>query len=363
MLNIFNKYFWTIVVICSGGLIPSYAFAHEAYVVPTNFFWDHMSRGFSMRAVEALHNPHNVAVFLWVVSGVNFLLFLNFLFRCSRSGVWLEKQIIRLASIGPLFVRGALAISFFYSALTWSFLGPELSFRAVPYADVIRLILFSASILFAIGLFTEIVAGVSLIIFLAGFAVYGSYLGTYADYLGVLIVLLLFGMRTASCDRVVLGATSRFEYWKKYEPSIIRIFFGFALCYGAITVKFLHPDLTTFVVTHWNLTQFHWLFPSDPLLVTFGAGLAELVIGLFIVIGFELRLMVLISLFYLTLSLFFFRELVWPHLMLYGISLNLLVQSEIFTVDHILFDTSKIPLWVRPFLPHRNHGKGETGDK
>ncbi len=72
-----------------------------------------------------------------------------------------------------------------------------------------------------------------------------------------------------------------------------------------------------------------------------------------------MRLTILISLFYITLSLLFFRERVWPHLLLYGISFNLLVQPETFTIDHILFKKhrKKHLWWKRSFLPHNEKGK------
>ncbi len=188
------------------------------------------------------------------------------------------------------------------------------------------------------GFMTELAAAIGIGIFISAFLVFGTYMFTYSNYLGEFIVLLLFGMRAFSIDTYLFGPLRRFHNFEKYETLIIRIMYGFALIYAAIVVKLLHPDLTTSVVTTWNLTQFHWLFPSDPLLVAFGAGIVECVIGLFIIFGFEMRLTVLISLFYITLSLLYFREMVWPHILLYGISFNLLVQPETFTLDHLFFE-------------------------
>lgn len=342
-------------------LVPAAVSAHEAYVLPGDYFWDQLQRPFSWRAWAALADPANLRMTLSIIFGVFVALTLNFIFRRSRAGKRAARFVERLAPLGPLFVRAAIAIALFYSALSWSFLGPELSLHALPFAQAMRLAIFAISVLIAFGLFTELAAAVGILIFTIGFWAYGAYLLTYLNYLGELIVLLLFGMRQWSLDHTFFGPLKRLVHWEKYETSIVRICYGLALCYAGITVKFLHPDLTEHVVTTWNLTQFHWLFPSDPLLVTLGAGLAELAIGLFILVGFEMRLTVAISLFYITLSLLFFRELVWPHLLLYGISLNLLVQPEVFTIDHILFPEGRrrrrgkpIPLWHHPFLPHGN---------
>ncbi|MGH7245319.1 MAG: hypothetical protein ACREGI_00105, partial [Candidatus Levyibacteriota bacterium] len=70
--------------------------------------------------------------------------------------------------------------------------------------------------------------------------------------------------------------------------------------------------------------------------------LSEISIGLFILLGFAMRFTVLISLFFITLSLLYFHELIWPHIMLYGISFSLLINSgDVFTIDHY------VPFWIQ----------------
>lgn len=317
--------------------VPHAVSAHEAYVLPSDYFWSQLSGPDSFGALNALANPDNVRITFYVVAGTILVYLLNFLLRRTRFGYRLHKAPERLAFLGPIFVRATIAAAFFFSALSWSFLGPELSLLGMPLPWLMRGILFAASGMILLGLFTEAVAAVVLIVFTIGLWRYGLYLLTYLNYLGELIVLLLFGMRQWSFDRLMFGPLQRFPKLREYETSIVRIFYGVALIYAAITVKFLHPAMTARVVTDWHLTQFHWLFPSDPLLVVLGAGLAEFAIGLFILLGFEMRLTVLVSLFYITLSLLYFRELVWPHLMLYGISLSLLVKPEAFTLDRVFF--------------------------
>lgn len=311
------------------------AYAHEAYVLDHTTFWHSLSEPANLHAIDALKNSHNIKVALSVVGGILALLLINFLFQRSRMGRRVSSFVEHAAPAGPVILRLTIAVTFFFSAYYWSFLGPELPITAMPYAALVRGLLFMASICIGVGLFTEIAAFVALMLFTLGFAVFGAYLITYLNYLGEILVLLLFGSRAWSLDRIAFGRQQRFKKFARYESTIVRVFYGLALAYAAIMVKFLHPELTIKVVNDWNLTQFGWLFPHDPLLVALGAGISELVIGLFIIIGFELRLTLLISLFYITLSLLYFRELVWPHLMLYGIAVSLLIQPETFTLDSL----------------------------
>lgn len=317
--------------------------AHEAYVLPYETFWRALGEPAGPKAFDALKNPHNFWVFIVIAATTALLLTLNLLLRRTKLGGRLHRWPERYAHLGRHFVRFAIAAAFFFSAASQTFLGPELREGLFPHAPLISLAVFAISLMIAFGLFTEAAALLGLAVFIKSFSIFGPYLLTYFNYLGELIVLLLFGLRTFSLDHYLFGPLRRFKYLKKYETTIIRAFYGLGLMYAAVTVKLLHPAITLQVVTDWHLTRFHWLFPADPLLVTFGAGLAELVIGFFITIGFELRLTVLVSLFYLTLSLLYFGEAVWPHLLLYGLSFNLLVQPETFTLDNFLFQKPKRP--------------------
>jgi uncharacterized membrane protein YphA (DoxX/SURF4 family) len=198
----------------------------------------------------------------------------------------------------------------------------------MPHGVIIRIFLFAMSGLILLGLFSQLVGLFSLIIFIIGFHVFGYYLLTYFNYLGEIITLLLFGTFIFSLDKILLPELrNSFQFIRKYEPTILRVFYGIALAYAAVNIKLLHPVLTVDVANIYHLNRFSWLFPPDPLLTTMGAGLAELAIGAFIIFGFQTRFVVLISLFYITLSLIFFREAVWPHLMLYGLSINLLINN------------------------------------
>ena len=343
----------------------SVASAHEAYVISYKDFWSGIHAPFSGHAFDALASSSNLHTTIVIVISVFILLTVSFFIRRSSVGQKMSSFIERFSRFGPHFVRVTIGIAFILSALGDSFLGPELKVDLLPFHSLIQTTLLIIGVMILVGFLTEVAALLGIVIFLVGMSVFGGYLFTYLNYFGELLVLLLFGMRVFSIDKYIFGPLRRFTFFEKYETVIVRVFYGLALVYAAITVKLLHPDLTVSVVENWHLTNFHWLFPSDPLLVTLGAGIVETVIGIFIIFGFEMRLTVLISLFYITLSLLYFRELVWPHLLLYGISLNLLVQPEVFTIDHILFSHHRKAKswWRRPFLPHSDRGKSQKESK
>lgn len=319
-----------------AGFLPVQVFAHEAYVLSKAQFENGLHTS-GPNVFNALRSSSNLRVFFLISIVIFAVLVVNFLFSRTRIAKEISNKLEKLSRFGPLLVRLAISASFFFSALSNSFLGPEIPLDTMPYGLMLRAGLFLISFLILLGFFTELAGLVALISFTIAATVYHWYLASYLNYFGEIIVLILFGTREQwSVDRWMFGKLRRFFTIKLYEIDIVRAFYGLALMFVAVDVKLLHPNLTMLVVNQYHLTQFHWLFPHDPLLVTLGAALAELTIGLFILLGFQLRLTVLITLFYITLSLFFFREMVWPHFLLYGISFNLLITPQKLSLDNWL---------------------------
>jgi hypothetical protein len=311
---------------------PFCAFAHEVYVLPSGEVMEGL-HDTSINPFAALTHAGNFRTTLIIALCVIFVLVLNFAFQHSRIGTRLSTVWEKLNAAGPLIVRMAVAVSFFYSAETQSFLGPELHLSSFPFSPLFRIALYCLSVLLFLGLFTEYAAIISLAVFATAAYEFHFYMLTYASYVGEIVALILFGSRTLSLDRIIFGANGWFQSLQKYETLILRSLYGFSLLFAAISVKFVHAILTLEVVNEYGLTRFHFLFPHDPLLSVLGAGLAETAIALCIMLGFELRFAVLVSLFYITLSLIFFRELVWPHYILYGISLSLLAAPSRYGLD------------------------------
>jgi len=192
---------------------------------------------------------------------------------------------------------------------------------------------------------TELAGLVSLLIFIYIASLENGYMLTYANYFGEFVVLFLFGTRFISLDRTFFGRVTFFSSLEKYrdlETPIVRILYGVALIYAGISIKFIHQNLSLLVYNQYHLENF---FHATGSFIASGAGVSEVLIGLFILIGFAMRFTLIISLVFITLSLLFFREMVWPHFILFGISFNLMINSaDKLTVDHYL-----VP-WLRKKL-------------
>lgn len=346
-----------IIFILAMYFSTQHVFAHEAYVLDQNYFWMVQNSQANPIGFAPIQDSTNLKIGITIAVSVIIGLTINFFFRQTKISRRIGAFIERFSDFGPVIIRIAIAVSFFQAARSMNFLGPELPFGLLQHSHWIEVLLYCASFLLFFGFFTEIAACIGLLLFAIAVGKYGTYMFTYIQYVAELLVLLLFGTNKFSVDAFIFpNAIKRFNKVEPYATTIIRVGFGLAFIYTAISVKFLHPELTIHVIDMYALTQFHWLFPSDPMLITFGAGIVEIVIGLFIIFGFELRLTLLVMLFYLTLSISFFNELVWPHYILYGTALGLFFEREIFSVDHIVLrHHRKQHSWgLRPFLPYRH---------
>jgi uncharacterized membrane protein YphA (DoxX/SURF4 family) len=115
---------------------------------------------------------------------------------------------------------------------------------------------------------------------------------------------------------------------KKYKVwgfPLLRIAFGLALLYTGYTVKFQHQDLPIMVYYEYHL---HTIFPAPAAFVAAAAGVVECFIGLCILFGFAVRLTSFLLLITLVLAQFYFHEIVWPHLILYALSLSLFINPN-----------------------------------
>ncbi|HZZ99692.1 MAG TPA: DoxX family membrane protein, partial [Candidatus Paceibacterota bacterium] len=312
------------------------ALAHEAYVLPASEFQPGL-HVYSSNPFAPLIDPSHWKLFLLISALVAISYVLVLWWSTTNVSDRFDRLVKKAGVIGPLVIRLAVSASFFYSAMSNVILGPELPLAGLPVAGLFRFLLFLTSIMILTGTLTEIAAAIGIAMFIYVSHHFGWYLMTYTNYFGELLVLLLFGSRFLSVDRLVFGTKRWFQGLEKYkylEVPIVRVLYGVALLYAGYTIKFAHQQLSIDVYNQYHLINF---FHASAAFIASGAGLAELTIGLFVLLGFFMRWTVLISLVFITLSIFYFQELLWPHFILYGISFSLMINSgDKFTIDHYM---------------------------
>lgn len=300
--------------------------AHENYVLTQEQINEGM-RNWNYDPFTALNNSQNFKIALFVALGTLIGMALYFIFQHSQLGRRFDAWIRKGEPFGDVILRVALALSFIASAYYVAYLGPEIHLSTLPLLSpaVWQAVLYILGFLLLFGLFSRFVGIVSMVIFLIACFVYKDYMVTYFNYFGEFLALILFGTFVFALDRFIFKGERKEN--RNLEIALIRITYGISILYPAISIKILHPKIIIDIVNQYNLTQFHWLFPNDPLLISLGTGLAQIVVGIAIALGFQTRINTMITFGLMFLSVIFFKEAVWPHIILLALALYLMINN------------------------------------
>ena len=301
-------------------MLPLVASAHEVYVLsPDETQSGISSHPFNMLAV--LQADFGQVAFwgciaLIVIGGVFLISIMQPVER------FFEPYFRRGRKYAPLIARVTVGVSFLAAAYFKASFGPELPLEAAygSLTPVVQGVLALIGTLIIFGIYARAAACVALGLY--GFSVYlhGQYMLTYTNYLGEIIVLLILGAKHAKIKG--RGVCSRFaRRLEPYSMAILRVCFGVSLLYAALYAKIMHNMLALQVAElplgHANNIASYLHF--EPHFLVLGAAIVEVLIAVFFIVGFEIRFTSLFLEFWLSLSLIYFGEVVWPHLILIGI--------------------------------------------
>jgi uncharacterized membrane protein YphA (DoxX/SURF4 family) len=300
------------------------ASAHEVYVLDAATIARDIMNPSPNPLLQIAHDP-KLFIF-WAVVGI---IVVSTVFAMSITRFFEQSfspMLNRLKPWATPIARMTLGACLVASSWNSALFGPELPlYNFGSVASLVSLSLFITGILVTVGLFTRYAGAVMLFVFALAVAKYGAYMTTYANYLGeILFVMIIGGGRFSLDHRLGMrGSALVRNLARKLEPyafPILRILFGISIAFASYFAKFLHSQLALDVVTQYHLTNF---FHFEPLFIVLGAFCVELLIGIFLIFGVEIRHTALFFLFWIFLSLLYFGEAVWPHLVLVGVLLAL----------------------------------------
>ncbi len=285
-------------------LNASRALAHEAYVLNRDQFNEGLKE-FSQNPFSPLFTPQNIPITILIFFSLVVFYALTYVLLKTKWGYSLNNYMKKLARFGPFILRLSLGISLIFSAFSHSLFGPELYIAQDSLRPFIEIALYLSGFMLLFGFFMPIAAAFALLLFLYAFFAFGIYTITYIGYVGVILFFML-------------GE-------KKFKTQILlRILFGIAIFYTAYTIKIQHQHLFETVYNQYHLQQ---VFQLDSAFASSIAAVLEVGVGLFILFGFALIPTLFILLSLLTFFLFYLGENLWPHIILYGISIYLFINQ------------------------------------
>lgn len=254
---------------------------------------------------------------------------------------WIDPILFKIKPYAGHIAQGALGLALLASAYNNALFGTELAlpivFGSYTLLFIIGLYVGGASLLF--GIFPRVGGTIAALIYLCALTRVGFYMASYFTYFGEAFVVACFGGGYAWLSHHRVGSGNLIQAVQKRKHFILRIAFGISLIYAAFFAKFIHGTLALDTVTTYNLTQY---FNFDPPFIVLGAFLIELTIAIFYLLGFEIRFTSIVFLAFLTLSLCFFGEAVWPHIILIGTAITMLVHGyDEYTVERLWYKSGE----------------------
>lgn len=241
-----------------------------------------------------------------------------------------DPFLFRLKKFALPVARISVGLCFIAFAYSGNVYGSELFLSDAfgPYAGGLAITLALLGVMATFGIATRLTGLLMTILYVVALSAFGPYLLTYTDFLGVAVLLMVLGGGLFSFDSIrgepFVGISRVTRRLRPYAFAVLRVCFGWGVMYASVYAKFIHSPLALAVVTEHDLTRF---FPFDPLFIVLGALIIEFIAGAMVLFGVALRWTLLFLAFWLTLSLLYFQELIWPHGILFGLAVALFLHG------------------------------------
>lgn len=318
-----------------------FKFAHEVYVLTPQKIAEKWDQKLSLwQTLSSFGNMSRFLIGSFIILGLlSLVLFLKTRNTFKRIGRFIDRATV----FAPDVIRVAFGVSLIMSGLEKSLYGPELPLELFPASFFLKPLLIISGIALIVGWLNRWFAMAMAGLWALSFADQGWYMLNYINYFGEAVAVMLLPAQTLSVDGWLAKKNKvklkRFVLPADYYLSVARILFGFSIIFAAIQVKVAHTALSYEVVNQYHLTQY---FQFDPLFVVLGAALIESLIGILYIFGLMIRFNTIVFLIFLTLSITFFKESVWPHYLLIGLGIGIFLhRPDNFTLDKYLFAKRK----------------------
>jgi hypothetical protein len=280
---------------------------------------------FNMFAV-LMANLHEFLFWAFIGVLVVFIVFFASILRFLENTI--DPLFARLRRFAAPIARVTIGLSFLAAAYYQASYGPELPLSSTfgAYTGLVTVILIVMGMMIIFGLYVRIAAIVALVLFSIAVYYHGIYMLTYTNYVGEIIVLLILGAHHGAAPHApgkgLRGVGARIaKFFAPYSFFLLRVCFGVSLLYASLYAKVIHNNLAL-MVAELPLGHAHslsYVLGFEPHFLVLGAAIVEIVIATFYILGIEIRFTSLFLLFWLSMSLLYFGEVVWPHIILIGI--------------------------------------------
>jgi uncharacterized membrane protein YphA (DoxX/SURF4 family) len=297
----------TLLTFCSPLLVS----AHVGYVISHEVMAANEGLDFSF-LLSVFKNPNYIALMVGTIAVLVFLVI--FIPKIPGVRAWFTQIEERLGSYGdflPWMARLSIGIALIGAGSAHVLVSPLTP--AIGSFALFELILG----FFWLAGFLLIPTTLATIILYFTALTQETYILGNLDFLALTCAFLALHSERPGIDDIFgLKALYGFRLPRSLAPLILRIGIGVGMAYLALHEKLLNPHLSELVVGQFNLTS---AINVSPAMWVFSAGMIELFVALFLLIGLYTRLTSVIAFAVLVVTFFFFKEAVYSHVTLFGL--------------------------------------------
>jgi uncharacterized membrane protein YphA (DoxX/SURF4 family) len=339
MKNILKYITYTGTLICAvvlffGGYVQTTS-AHVAYVVPEEKMSEVMGEDWAM-LTHAVSNPINSLLTILTIILILFLAgTLPRIPLFKKISRYVVKRLETYHEFIPWIIRIGVGIALLGAGTTGVLISPSL-----PHMDQFAVMQIALGFLFLLGFLLVPITIAAIILYVIALST-DIYLIGNIEVLALLIGFLVFHSYRPGLDDIFnFQLFKHVHFSRQWLAPILRLGIGIAMIFLALYEKILNPHMSEEVVSMYNLTS---VVPVDVSMWVLGAGIIELAVGLFLLIGFYTRTTALIAFMVLSTTFFLFKESVTAHITLFALLSILLIEGGgRWSVDKLLYKTEKV---------------------
>lgn len=288
---------------------------------------------------------HLTQVFFWSSIAITAITLILLISVTRVFEEWLDPLLFRIKRFAPYIMQVTFGIGLILSAYYSGFLGPGLPLSGVfgTYAEIVRWMFYLGGAMLIFGVYPRLVSFAVLLAAIPLAAQHTSHFLQHAIYIGEAGTIFFFGgayqVFSAQANNLAGISKEIRLHLHKYKFIILRAFFGISILTSAVYSQFLIPDSIPSSAANSALVSY---FP-DLTFFLLAVVTIEVLLGLFFIIGFEIRFASLAYLAFLVFSVVFFQQAIWPHVILVGTPLAMLTHGyDKYTVGNWLFSRGNL---------------------
>lgn len=311
-------YMQFIVLAVISFFAPLFTHAHVGYVISHDEMLLHKGPD-ALYLLQALAQPANLVIMFTTILVVGLLYY--FAHKNVFIGSYMRDIRFTLTSYYeyvPWILRLALGMALIGSGVHNVLISPLLGGYAIfSFLQIMLGFLMLTGFLLIPAAITSFV--LYLFAFTRDFYILGN-----LEFAAAALAMIILDNARPGLDDILLFPSIALKEYTKYVPFILRVGLGGSMIFLAFYEKLLNPHLSELVVTQYTLSSFIHVSPA---MWVVSAGIVELILGIFFVIGFRIRLTSAVAFIVVSFTFFFFREDVYSHITFFGILSALFVTG------------------------------------